>query len=122
MLKGARFPVVTNDNPKNKRWASVVAAAARDAMAGRAMLDGPVFVRLWFQLARPQAHIGRHGVKPGAPHAPAVRPDWDKLARSVSDALEGVVYGNDAQVVQAVVTKEYAERPGVQVEVGPWSW
>ena len=48
------------------------------------------------------------------------RPDADKLARAVLDALEGVVYQQDAQVAHLEVSKLYAlptERTGVGVMV-----
>src|SRR3990167_1580710 len=82
MPKGARFPVVTNDNPKNASWAGVVALAAREAMAGEPPLGGCVSVSFTFHLTRPANHFRTNGdVKPGTAPAPWKRPDWDKLAR-----------------------------------------
>jgi Holliday junction resolvase RusA-like endonuclease len=43
---------------------------------------------------------------------PTVRPDWDDLGRIISDALNGVLYEDDAQVVRAAVQKIYAHEPG----------
>lgn len=48
---------------------------------------------------------------------PAVRPDRDKLERFVMDALEGVVWKNDAQIISGWVEKRYGKRPGVHIVV-----
>lgn len=72
--------------------------------------DGPVEVTLQFHLSRPKS-----AKKRGWPH---VRPDVDKLCRTVLDALVGAaVLKDDAQVVSLVAEKVYADVPGVSVEV-----
>jgi Holliday junction resolvase RusA-like endonuclease len=38
---------------------------------------------------------------------PVVKPDWDKIARSCSDAMTGIIYLDDAQIVEGHVKKEY---------------
>lgn len=44
--------------------------------------------------------------------------DWDNLAKAVTDALNGVAWHDDKQIVAAVVTK-FIDRanPGVDVEI-----
>lgn len=122
--------VSMNDNPREKAWAAIVALAAQEAMqrAGVAPLDGPVALVFDFRFARPKGHMGAKGVRPSAPPAPAVKPDWDKISRSTGDALAGICYRDDAQVVEALVTKRYAGGPGadgygpgVLVTVRPWT-
>jgi Holliday junction resolvase RusA-like endonuclease len=48
---------------------------------------------------------------------PSVAPDYDKLARSTTDALIGVIYADDAQVVSAHITKVYGPVENVHVSV-----
>jgi Holliday junction resolvase RusA-like endonuclease len=43
------------------------------------------------------------------------RPGLDKLVRSVKDALRGVLYRDDAQVVRLTASKTYHEQPGVEI-------
>jgi crossover junction endodeoxyribonuclease RusA len=97
------------------RWRGTVAAAARDAWHERPM-TGPVGIRLLFRLPRP------NGVDPGYAVAP---PDVDKLSRAVLDALSGILYVDDAQVVQLSASKVYAVAPystaGVIVQVDDWA-
>lgn len=49
---------------------------------------------------------------------PSVKPDADKLLRAIFDALTGVAYADDAQVVSVALTKAYGacERVTVTVE------
>ena len=80
-----------------------------------------------FYLPRPKAHFrtGRHAgeLKPWAVNE---RPtghntgDRDKLLRAIQDAMEGVVWLNDSQVVEGSTRKEFApgSRIGVEIEVG----
>ena len=48
---------------------------------------------------------------------PKVKPDLDNVVKAVLDALNGVVYRDDAQVVNLVATKRYATEPRVEVYV-----
>lgn len=102
MPKGSRYPVVTSDNPNLKAWRRDVARAALSAgCAGRQPHDGPMRVELDFYLHRPQA------LKVDRPHI--TRPDVDKLARGILDALTGVVWRDDGQVVTLTARKFYTE-------------
>jgi crossover junction endodeoxyribonuclease RusA len=97
------------------RWRGIVAATARRAWDGPP-LTGPVGVQMLFRLPRPD------GAEAGTFTTP---PDVDKLSRAVLDALSGVVYVDDAQVVRLTASKVYAARPwsepGVVVKVEDWA-
>lgn len=84
-------------------------------------LPGPVAVLIGFRVKRPKNHYrtGRnaHLLKDGAPGYPDGKPDIDKLARAVLDALTGVVFWDDAQVVTLGVSKGYADIPGADLEI-----
>lgn len=62
--------------------------------------------------ARPKSHLSRAGVKPSAPRFPP-KCDWDNLGKGVCDALTGILWPDDDQVVDGRVRKRYAE-PGEQ--------
>jgi Holliday junction resolvase RusA-like endonuclease len=114
--------VLTEDCKRSKPWRSRVAAVANDAHAGPP-LDGPLALEMVFSLPRPKGHFGsgRNAgrVRPSAPAYPATKPDTTKLVRSTEDALKGIVWRDDAQVVEQVARKVYADRPGVLVTVYP---
>lgn len=113
MRPGMRYPVVTNDNVKNKAWAQAVTAVAQMAKAQYAdstPLDGALMLCLSFYLPRPKSI-------PRRIHYPTKRPDLDKMVRSVKDALTGVLYRDDSQIVQLTASKAYASDPGVEVSL-----
>ena len=69
--------------------------AAREAMAGRAPLDGPLWVGMVFTVAKPKSAPKRKRTWP------ATKPDLSKLARSTEDALsDGGAWRDDAMVVE----------------------
>lgn len=95
-------------------WRVTVAVHAAQAFAGRAPLDGALHASLLFVMPRPSATP-----KKTTPHA-VKRPDLDKLTRAVFDALSGVVWRDDSQVVQVVASKRIAaldEQPGAYIRV-----
>lgn len=116
MPKGARRPIVTHDNKQTKPWQIEVMWYAREHC--KKPLDGPVAVALIFFVPRPKMSAK----KAAATRYSTKKPDCDKLARLVLDALKGYAYVDDAQVAQLTVQKFYEnddERPGVDVRVCP---
>jgi crossover junction endodeoxyribonuclease RusA len=98
-----RGTVITSANPKLKAWEEDVAWTAQHAMiVGQiAQFTGPVALHATFFLPRPKsvpAHV-EHDIK---------KPDLDKLLRAVNDALSGVAYVDDNQVVDCHGYKRYA--------------
>ncbi len=111
MRPGMRYPVITNDNTKNKAWADGVKLAAQAHAPIGGPWHGPVALTLLFSLVRPKSLSKkvRHHVK---------KPDLDKLARSIKDSLKGVIYYDDSQVMRLTCMKVYEDLlnpPGVNV-------
>ena len=48
---------------------------------------------------------------------PTKRPDWDNIGKIISDALNGLAYHDDSQIVAATVGKWYSTEPRVEVEI-----
>lgn len=46
---------------------------------------------------------------------PIGKPDWDNFGKAISDGLNGVVYLDDALIVDAHVVKWYADEPRVEI-------
>lgn len=113
--------MVVDDNPRAKPWQGVVAGEAAKHMNGWPLIDAPLELDLKFVVARPKGHYGTgrnaHTVKASAPAFPVVKPDVLKLARAVEDALTGVVWRDDAQIVTERLTKRYGSPTGVRVTV-----
>lgn len=97
---------ITSDNPKVKRWQKEVARAAGLALGGVQLeVTGAVQIEAWFYLPPPiKIPKARAGL-------PSTKPDLDKCLRAVLDALTGVFYADDAQVVDIVAHKRYSDTP-----------
>lgn len=123
---------VTDDSGKpGKDWRKTVSEAGaleRKARAERgengALFDGPLLLALTFYLKRPQSHSTKRGLKPSAPRHHTSAPDSTKLTRSVEDALTGVLYRDDAQIVAQSIQKRYCDAehsdPGVLIYLCPF--
>lgn len=119
---------VVHDNAKTKPWRAAIVAAWLDTYPGAGYPAGPVSVSVTFFLRRPGGHYGtgRNAaqVRPGAPVAPEVKPDLDKLCRAVLDALSAAgAWRDDAQVCDLAAGKMYAPPgilPGAVITVERW--
>lgn len=115
--------VVTDDAKGSRSWKQEVSSAAMSTTPRVGVFTGPVEVELRFVMARPRSHMGTgrnaEQVKASAPAFPIVRPDVDKLSRAVLDALTGVVWNDDAQVVDKWVRKVYGFPERCEVRVRP---
>jgi len=103
--------ITTTDNPNTKEWQRLVADAAQFFRPEK-LYDGAVAVHLEFYFYRPKSVSAKK--RPN----PTVKPDLDKLVRSILDALKGVIYTEDARVCSVVASKHYADPPRVEIEVG----
>ena len=94
-------------------WRERVALATHQAMRGSAPMVGPVVVELAFLMPRPKS------ARPGA--AATKRPDLDKLVRAVLDALTGIAFVDDSQVIRIDATKsltdEFLPHPGCDIDI-----
>lgn len=102
--KGWTRPVITDSNRNLKAWQSLVAHAAGEAVQGCdgwQILDGPVRLSVAFYLPRPKG-------LPKRTIAHTKAPDVSKLVRSTEDALSGIVYRDDSQIVEVLAGKFYA--------------
>lgn len=113
---------VVDANPAQKSWQQEVASAALEAVsATHELLVGPLSLSVVFVVARPKGHYGtgRNAavIKPSAPAWPAQKPDVSKLVRAVEDALTGVVYRDDAQIVLQHATKQYGTPQRAEVTI-----
>lgn len=97
---------------KTKRFESDVATMVRCKMLslGHKMIKSGVYVSLTFNFRAPTSALV------GCPNYTTTS-DVDNLIKSILDALNGVSYVDDRQVVQVFATKRWAESDGVVVTV-----
>ena len=125
---GSRGVAITDASTKAKPWQAVVTQEAGAAMtlAGHLdLFDGPLSVQMVFKMPRPKNHFrtgrNRDLLRDLAPPFPHTRPDLLKLTRAVEDACTGVIWTDDARIVDEYMTKVYAYRPGVDVLITDWT-
>ena len=114
---------ILDANRKAKPWQAIVAIIVRSKFRGPPW-RGPVSLTLTFTMPRPKSHYAKSHyrepkawlLKPSAPVFHTTRPDALKLARAVEDALTGVLYVDDAQIVLEALWKEYGSGPGVRID------
>lgn len=106
-VRGKRA-VLVNANDKTKPWEASISAAAYEhwTMQGNAMLDEPVHMVLLFTMPQPTSRKKAKECDR--------KPDIDKLARSVLDALSGIVFVDDSRVTKLNCSKIYGT-PGVKI-------
>jgi len=120
VMRGGRAHVIEGSNgPKRQRfvdWRQAVRSEGQrwqEDQGNPGLFDGPLIVNLAFGLAKPAS-------------APKTRRTWpikaqsgdiDKLARCVLDALTGVLFADDSQVVALASAKDFSEQPGLTVLV-----
>ena len=87
-------------------------------MDGRPLIDGPVCVVLdirmdvsasWSQKRKLRAFAGDEH--------PTKKPDIDNVEKIIFDALNGVVWRDDVQVIDVCKRKRYSATPGVTVKI-----
>lgn len=88
-------------DPRVKAWQDTVSLRAIEAMRGRPPIIGPVSVRIVFVLGNRR------------------RVDIDNLNKAVLDSMNGIVFKDDTQVVNAHLVKKVMKNPGVFILVYP---
>jgi Holliday junction resolvase RusA-like endonuclease len=120
--KGGRHFVRDSSGKRGSDWRRNVAQAAGIAMQNRALLDGPLVLEVVFTIPRPKSHYGARGIRPSAPTHPTVAPDTTKLLRAIEDAMEGIVYRNDAQIITQTARKVYGEPASARILIDELAW
>lgn len=117
-----RVRVVDASGKRGKEWRDAVAWAAKRAYFGKPV-EGAVVISFAFFMPRPKSHYGtgkNAGIlKPKAPRQHIIRPDTSKLLRAVEDALTGIIWKDDAQIVRLIIDKypKFVLSAGVQIKV-----
>jgi Holliday junction resolvase RusA-like endonuclease len=87
---------------------------------GQPMLEGPLVVAMhavcgipdsWPKKKKVDALEGRL--------RPTGKPDLDNIAKLYADAFNGVVWGDDSQIVSMALSKAYGAEPGVTITINP---
>lgn len=105
---------------QTRTWEGIAKSLAIDAMNGRIPLDGPVELKLdiLFDIPSGWPEWKKELARGGCLY-PTVKPDKDNIEKAVKDALNGVVWKDDCQVVFGSQMKRYGVAAGVLIQVKP---
>lgn len=102
-------------------YESTVALAASQAMAGRPLIEGPVEALMTMVLPVPASWSKRKQADAmNGTVMPEVKPDMDNVIKAIFDAVNGIVWNDDVQVVGLRVRKVYGATPCVRVSVSSY--
>lgn len=107
------------DPPKVKNFKNLLRSLAGDQYA-RPPLVGPLSVSLTFY--RPvQKSISKAEREQRLSNwsKPVVKPDTDNYIKSTLDALNGILWHDDSQIVKITGEKRYSDHPKITVSVKP---
>ena len=102
--------VAMYDPATSRDWKRTVQQQVIDRRPPAPLAEVPLAMDLTFHLPRPQSlpkRITEH----------TKRPDLDNLVKAIKDALRGVIYHDDAQIVRLMAGKVYSDSPGVEISI-----
>jgi Holliday junction resolvase RusA-like endonuclease len=116
--KDGREFTTTYTPAKTRRYEAALQAAAVKAMRGREKLDGALRLLMIAVIAVPESWSKRkRDLALAGRIRPVSKPDWDNLAKTC-DALNKIVWVDDARVVDGRIVKWYGPEPEVEIRVG----
>jgi Holliday junction resolvase RusA-like endonuclease len=99
-------------------YEAVIKFFAAQAMGSTDLLETPVSVFLYIRHAVPQSYSKkRTEACLNGFEQPCKKPDIDNIAKTYLDAMNGVIFKDDTQVIDLHVKKVYSAVPGVDVMV-----
>lgn len=105
---------------KTANYEDSVRYAAHQAMGGGLPLFCAVRVRLEIRVQIPASwSVKKQGRAAAGEEHPTTKPDIDNVEKAIFDAMNGVVWRDDVQVVEVSKRKCYSHTPGVTVSVEP---
>jgi Holliday junction resolvase RusA-like endonuclease len=112
--------VQTYDPAKSANWKQFAKMIASMEMKGKTLLEGPLSLSVcvyrgipasWSKKKQVQASMGAL--------RPVTKPDLDNYVKAAKDALTGIVWKDDSQVVDyhSPFGKFYSEKPRIEINI-----
>lgn len=112
----AGFPIAFTPD-KTRNYEATIREAFRTEYPGFEPLEGPLSldIRAYFQIPVSASRKARAQMVAGILY-PTKKPDWSNIAKC-EDALNGLAFRDDSQVVAATVLKLYSLRPRLEIRI-----
>ena len=108
--------VQTYTPDKTRNYESLIKEAAIQAMGSNEILETPVNLYLYIRAPIPQSYSKKRSEAClNGSEKPIKKPDASNVLKSVEDAMNGVVYKDDSQIVNIHVAKVYSSLSGVDI-------
>lgn len=110
--------VVAYDPEKSKNYKAIIAYIA-NLKGPRIPLDCPVRLSLKIFLPIPKSFSKKkHAEAVAGEIRPTKKPDVSNVLKGVEDAIKGIIYRDDSQIVEyGIIGKWYSEKPRIEVRV-----
>lgn len=109
--------VQTYDPPKSRQYKAKAIQYEQTIYSGQPLeSDLKVTVRAYFEVPKSYTKKRRTACLANV-EKPSKKPDIDNIVKGIMDAMNGIIYSDDKQVVRLEAFKEYAEEPCVKVTV-----
>ena len=109
--------VQTYTDAKTLEYETHVAMKARQAIGASEPLKGALSVFLYLRYSIPSSYTKKRKEACLNGLEYPKRSDIDNCYKSITDAMQGIVYLNDSQIVEAHIKKVYAEEGGADIMV-----
>lgn len=105
------------DPAKSRDYKDYVRLAARE-YAPAALLEGPLGIAVTAYRSTPKSFSNKKAAAAERGEIlPVTKPDADNYLKGVKDALKGVIWKDDSQVVDAFVKKRYSAKPRIEIKI-----
>lgn len=105
------------DPPKTAKFKKQLRALATE-MYHDAPLEGEIYLKVaFYRKIQKSVSKKEHDRRVSGAHRPIVKPDLDNYIKSTLDALNGVIWTDDATIVELNTSKWYADDPRIEIEV-----
>ena len=106
------------DPPKTAKFKCELKQLARLEMQGKDKFDSAISVTIkFFRKVQKSVSKKEHARRTQGHVRPIVKPDLDNYVKSTLDALNGVIWTDDATIVELNASKWYADDPRIEIEV-----
>jgi len=109
--------VVMYDPPKSRNYKKYVELIARQ-YAPKKLYEGELEMEIKIYRPIPKSTTKKNrALKNAGIKRPIVKPDNSNYAKGIEDALNGIIYKDDSQIVDLKISKFYSDDPRVEVKI-----
>lgn len=113
---------VAYKEPKTRAFEKALGEAAKLVMGNRQLLEGPLRFHMVASVPIPKSWPKWKQEKALKGNLyPTAKPDSSNYRKAAEDALNGIVYRDDAQIVLGQDCKVYSVNPSLRIEIEPMS-